>query len=68
MSISSACSSISVSLNGKEMDLEGALDEVVRGLQTHLNRVQLQLRMLGVGSERDDDFQEQILEADKMEN
>ena len=68
MSVSSACSSISVSLNGKELLLEEALDEVIRGLQKHLNQVQLQLRMLGVGSERDDDFQEKILEADKLED
>jgi len=68
MSISSACSSISVSLNGKEVDLEQGLDEVVRGLQKHLNQVQLQLRMLGVGSERDDDYQEMIKEADIMED
>ena len=30
--------------------------------------VQLQLRMLGVGSERDDDFEDQIREADKMQD
>jgi len=57
-----------VSLNGKEVVLEEALDEVVRGLQKHLNQVQLQLRMLGAGSERDDDFEEKIVEADRMED
>ena len=30
--------------------------------------VQLQLRMLGVGSERDDDFEDQKKEADKMQD
>ena len=50
------------------MNLEEALDSVVRDLQKHLNMVQLQLRMLGVGSERDDDFEDQIREADKMQD
>ena len=68
MSIASGASSISVSLNGREMNLEEALDSVVRDLQKHLNMVQLQLRMLGVGSERDDDFEDQIREADKMQD
>ena len=62
MSISSACSSVSVSLNGREMGLEEALDETIRNLQKHLNMVQMQLRMIGVGSERDDDFEDQIKE------
>ena len=68
MSISSACSSVSVSLNGREMGLEEALDETIRNLQKHLNMVQMQLRMIGVGSERDDDFEDQIKEADKMQD
>ena len=68
MSIASGASSVSVSLNGREMNLEEALDSVVRDLQKHLNMVQLQLRMLGVGSERDDDFEDQIKEADKMQD
>ena len=68
MSIASGASSVSVSLNGREMNLEEALDSVVRDLQKHLNMVQLQLRMLGVGSERDDDFEDQIREADKMQD
>jgi hypothetical protein len=68
MSISSACSNVSVTINGTEMNLEDALDEVVRGLQKHLNKVQMQIRLLGVGSDRQDDFEEQIAEADLMEN
>ena len=68
MSIASGASSVSVSLNGREMNLEEALDSVVRDLQKHLNMVQLQLRMLGVGSERDDDFEDQIKEADKIQD
>ena len=68
MSIASGASSVSVSLNGREMNLEEALDSVVRDLQKHLNMVQLQLRMLGVGSERDDDFESQIREADVMQD
>ena len=68
MSIASGASSVSVSLNGREMNHEQALDSVGRDLQKHLNMVQLQLRMLGVGSERDDDFEDQIKEADKMQD
>ena len=45
MSIASGASFVSVSLNGREMNLEEALDSVVRDLQKHLNMVQLQLRM-----------------------
>ena len=68
MSISSATSMVIVSLNGREMSVEEALDETVRSLQKHLNQVQLQLRTLAVGSERDDDFEAQIREADKMQD
>ena len=65
---SSSASSVSVSLNGQEMDLEAALDETVRGLQQHLNMVQCRLRTLAADSERDDDFQEMIGTADELEN
>ena len=68
MSIASGASSVSVSLNGQVIPLEEALDQTVRSLQQHLNKVQLQLRMLGVGSDRDDDFEDQIREADVMQD
>lgn len=68
MSVASGASSVSVSLNGETMNLETALDTVVRDLQKHLNLVQLHLRMIGMGSERGDDFQEMINEADQIQN
>jgi len=58
---------VSVSFHGREVDLETALDETVRGLQAHLNSVQCNLRTLAADSERDGDFQEMIGEADKLE-
>ena len=64
---SSSASSVSVTLNGKEMDLETALDETVRGLQQHLNMVQCHLRTLASDSERDNDFEEMICVADSLE-
>ena len=68
MSIASGASSISVSLNGREVTLEEGLDEVVRDLQKYLNMVQCQLRTLGMGSERDDDFEDQITIADELQD
>lgn len=68
MSEFSTASSVSVSLNGDTMDLETALDSVVRDLQKHLNLVQMNLRSIGLGEERNDSFEEQILEADNIQN
>ena len=65
---SSSASSVSVSLNGVEMPLEQALDETVRGLQGHLNMVQLHLRTLASDQERDNDYQEMIATADLLED
>ena len=65
---SSAASSVSVSLNGREMCLEEALDEVVRGLQGHLNMVQCHLRTLASDQERGNEFEEMIATADLLED
>ena len=68
MSVTSGASSVSVSLNGQEMDLETALDNVIRELQKHLNLVQMELRTIGMASEREDDFEDMIKEADKIQD
>jgi hypothetical protein len=57
MSVTSGASSVSVSLNGRE-----------RELQKHLNLVQMELRTIGMASERDDDYEDMIKEADKMQD
>ena len=64
---SSSASQVSVNFHGKECSLEESLDETVRSLQSHLNAVQCNLRTLAADSERDPDFKEAILEADKLE-
>ena len=64
---SSSASSVSVYLNCRDIDLETALDETVRGLQQHLNMVQCRLRTLAADSERDNDFEEMIGVADELE-
>ena len=58
MSISSNGSSISINYNGQEMDLEQMLDETVKGIQSHLNDLQLQLRQVAQSEDRNDDFEE----------
>ena len=68
MSIASGASSVSVSLNGQIVNLEDGLDQVVRDLQKHLNLVQMELRTIGMSSERDDDYSDMICEADKMQD
>ena len=68
MSICSSASSVSVTLRGEEVDLETALDTTVRDLQKHLNMVQCQLRTLAAGSERDDDYEDQIKIADELQD
>ena len=65
---SSSASSVSVSFHGREVDLETALDETIRGLQQHLNNVQCQLRTLACDSERGSDFEEMIGVADNVED
>ena len=68
MSIASGTSSVSVSLNGQEMDLETALDTVVRDLQKHLNLVQMELRTIAMSSERDDDYEEMVRQGAKIQD
>ena len=56
MSVSSNGSQLSINYNGEEMDLEQMLDQTVKGIQTHLNDLQLQLRQVAQSDDRNDDF------------
>jgi len=68
MSVSSACSNISVGYKGGAMPLEQALDEVVRDLQKHLNSVQVSLRGIAMIVEQDNDFQEEVKLSDMLDD
>ena len=68
MSISSNGSSISINYNGQEMNLEEMLDETVKGIQMHLNDLQLQLRQVAQSEDRNDDFEEIVEFTDAVED
>ena len=57
MSVTSMMSQVSISLNGQEMDLEGAIDETFKSLQQNLNFCQTNLRNLAQCEERGDEFE-----------
>jgi hypothetical protein len=52
MSCVSNLSHVSVSIHGELKDCETALNEVVLGLQGHLNAIQLQLREIAMSSDQ----------------
>ncbi len=68
MSVSSSGSSISINYNGQEMDLEQMLDETCKGIQHHLNDLQMQLRQVAQSDDRNDDFHEIIEFTDAIED
>jgi hypothetical protein len=45
-------SAMSVSHHGKEVNIEDALDEVIRGLQGHLNDLQYQIRTIAMTADQ----------------
>ena len=61
---SSAASMRSVNFHGKEMSLEQALDETIKGVQNHLNSLQSLLRQLAACEDQeideDDDFKQGV--------
>ena len=57
MSVTSMMSTVSISLNGQEMNLEGAIDETFKSLQQNLNFCQCNLRNLATCEERGDEFE-----------
>ena len=68
MSVSSACSNISVGYKGTAVPMEQALDEVIRDLQKHLNNVQVNLRGIAMIVEQDDDFKEEVKLSDALDD
>ena len=68
MSISSNGSSISINYNGTEMNLEEMLDETVKGIQSHLNDLQLQLRNVAQSEDRNDSFEEIVEFTDAVQD
>ena len=68
MSISSNGSSISINYNGTEMNLEEMLDETVKGIQRHLNDLQLQLRNVAQSEDRNDSFEEIVEFTDAVQD
>jgi hypothetical protein len=68
MSVSSNGSQLSINYNGQEMDLEGMLDETVRGIQKYLNDLQMTLRNVAQSDDRGDDFQEIVELTDHIED
>ena len=69
MSVSSNGSCISVSINGEEMDLETAINDVFVGIQRHLNESQTSLRTLAMLIEKDDiEFRESVAYSDKIDD
>ena len=68
MSISSNGSQISINYNGEEMDLEQMLDETVKGIQRHLNDLQLQLRNVAQSEDRNDSFEEIVEITDAVQD
>ena len=61
---SSAASMRSVNFHGREMSLEQALDETIKGVQNHLNSLQCLLRQLAACEDQeidpDDDFKQGV--------
>jgi hypothetical protein len=63
----SVCSNAtSIMLNGDEMDLSDAIDQVFKGLQSHLNDSQSSLRQLAILSEQDGDFKVAVELSDEI--
>lgn len=70
-SLNSALSGVSITFRGSEVNIEQALDEVIRGLQEHLNDLQYTLRSIAMSTEQltDDglaDLQHSAEQADHM--
>lgn len=68
MSVSSNGSSISINYNGEIMDLEQMLDETIKGIQKHLNDLQMQLRQVAQSDDRNDSFEEIVEFTDFIED
>jgi hypothetical protein len=65
---SSSASQISINVDGKEMDLEQMLDETIRGVQGHLNQLQMQLRNVACCEDRGESFEEIVEITDEIDD
>lgn len=65
---SSSASQISISIDGKEMDLEEMLDTTIRGVQSHLNQLQMQLRNVACCEDRGESFEEIVEITDEIDD
>ena len=67
---SSAASMRSVNFHGREMTLEQALDETIKGVQNHLNSLQVALRNLAACEDQavddDEDFRQMVALEDEI--
>lgn len=52
MSVCSDLSNVSVSIHGQEVNVEKALDDTIRALQSHLNDLQVVFRQIAMSSEQ----------------
>lgn len=68
MSVSSVGSQSSVGFHGGLVHLDQALDETVRDLIGHLNKVQLALRQISVASEQDMKYEDELSLAGGMDD
>jgi hypothetical protein len=66
MSESSVFSDTSVSYNGQEVQLEFAIDDCFKKLQTFLNSLQCSLRSLCMLVDQDADYKEAVLMSDDI--
>ena len=60
MSVSSVGSTACVGLGGEVVNLEQALDETCRKIITHMNHIQLQLRLLAAAPEQNVEYEDEL--------
>ena len=71
MSVASSAASLrSVNFHGREMSLEQALDETIKGVQNHLNSLQVALRNLAACEDQavddEEDFRQMVALEDEI--
>lgn len=75
MSTTSMLSQVSVGYNGELVNVEQALDSVIRDLQQHLNDLQMRLRNIAMASDQMvgdtgdmEDLKNSVIESDQLED
>ena len=66
MSVNSCMSSMSVSINGQEIVLESALDDVFKSIQEALNSTHCNTRECCMILDQDSDFKTMVLKGDEV--